>query len=138
MGIFDWIFGGKPKATTPQFEEQTTLEHEPVDSPEITPQEVQQKMDAGENLILLDVREPQEVEICCLEGAKHIPMGDIHERYKEVSDDPNAEIIVYCHHGSRSMQVMHQLWGLGFQNAKNLSGGIHAWSLDVDPSVPRY
>ncbi|MBI1389803.1 MAG: hypothetical protein GC154_15295 [bacterium] len=108
------------------------------DSPELSPAEVKQMLDAGEPLILVDVREPQELEICSIEGALHIPMGQIHSRYKEISSDPNANVVVFCHHGGRSMQVMHQLWGLGYQNAKNMSGGIHAWSLDVDPGIQRY
>jgi rhodanese-related sulfurtransferase len=65
-------------------------------------------------------------------------MGDMHTRYKEISDDPNAQVIVFCHHGHRSEQVMTQLWGLSFQNAKTMEGGIHAWSEEIDINVPTY
>lgn len=139
MGLFDWLFGS-PKKTTPSLDAEPEPDYEPqsYESSDISPTEVKQKLEQNTPLILLDVREPQEVEICSIDGALHIPMGDVHERYKEIAEDPNAEIVVFCHHGGRSMQVMHQLWGLGYQNCKNMSGGIHAWSLDVDPSVPRY
>lgn len=138
MGLFDWLLGNKPKNTAPTFDAHVDQEEAAQVETELSPQEVKQKLDAGAPLVLLDVRELQELEICSLPNALHIPMGEIYDRYKEISEDPNAEIVVICHHGSRSHQVMHQLWGLGYQNAKNLAGGIHAWSLDVDPSVPRY
>ncbi|MDP8244823.1 MAG: rhodanese-like domain-containing protein [Candidatus Hinthialibacter antarcticus] len=138
MGLLDWLFGKSQKTTLPELDDAPPEAQQEYSSPEISPPEVKQKLDAGESVILLDVRQPEELDICRIEGAMHIPMMDVHERYKEISDEPNAEIIVFCHHGSRSMQVMHQLWGLGYQNAKNMSGGIHAWSLDVDPKVPRY
>lgn len=100
--------------------------------------ELKKKLDSGEKFILLDVREQHEFDHARIPGSIHIPMGEIHARYKELGDDPNAEVIVHCHHGGRSEVVMHQLWGLGYQNAKNMVGGIDAWSLDVDPKVPRY
>ncbi len=138
MGLFDWLVRKPKKTTMPEVAEAQPEPQPHYESPEISPPEVKQKLDAGEPVILVDVRQPEEIEICHIEGAVNIPMMDVHERYKEISDDPNAEIIVFCHHGSRSMQVMHQLWGLGYQNCKNMSGGIHAWSLDVDPKVARY
>lgn len=138
MGLLDWLFGKSQKKTAPESGGAQPEPQEEYISPEISPPEVKQMIDAGEPIILVDVRQPEEVEICHIEGAVNIPMMDVHERYKEISGDPNAQIVVFCHHGSRSMQVMHQLWGLGYQNCKNMSGGIHAWSLDVDPKVPRY
>ena len=108
------------------------------DSHEVSPQEVKKKLDNGEPIILLDVREPQELQIAAIPQAKHIPMGEIHARYKEISDDPGAEIIVFCHYSDRSEVVMHQLWGLGYQNAKVMPGGIDAWSVEIDPKIPRY
>jgi adenylyltransferase/sulfurtransferase len=104
----------------------------------ITAAEVKEKMERGDSFKLVDVREPQEVAIAAIPGAVHIPMGDIHARYQELGENQNQEIIVFCHHGTRSEMVMHQLWGLGYQNTKNLVGGIDAWSLDVDPKVARY
>lgn len=146
--MFQWLsklFGSSAADTGGKAQPQN---HAPSSQPEsaaaqpdshyITAAEVKHKLDQGEPFILLDVREPQEWEIASISGAKHIPMGDIHERYKDLGEDPNQEIVVYCHHGMRSEMVMHQLWGLGFQNTKNMVGGIDAWSLDVDPKVQRY
>lgn len=117
----------RPAASIPQY-----------GSHEVSPQEVKKKLDDGESIILLDVREPQERQIAVIPQAKHIPMGEIHARYKEISDDPAAEIIVFCHYSERSEVVMHQLWGLGYQNAKVMLGGIDAWSVEIDPKIPRY
>ncbi|HQH71982.1 MAG TPA: rhodanese-like domain-containing protein, partial [bacterium] len=101
----------RPAASVPQY-----------DSHEVSPQEVKKKLDDGAPIILLDVREDQELRIAAIPQALHIPMGEIHARYKEISDDPAAEIIVFCHHGARGEVVMHQLWGLGYQNAKIMPG----------------
>lgn len=92
---------------------------------------------AGEKLVLLDVREPQELALASLPGAVHIPMGDIRYRMDEL--DPDARTVVMCHHGVRSWHVANFLVERGdFSEVQNLAGGIDAWSLDVDPSVPRY
>ncbi|MFB3787249.1 MAG: rhodanese-like domain-containing protein [bacterium] len=117
----------RPAAFVPQY-----------DSHEVSPQEVKKKLDDGAPIILLDVREERELRIAAIPRALHIPMGEIHARYKEISDDPAAEVIVFCHHGARSEVVMHQLWGLGYQNAKVMPGGIDAWSVEIDPKIPRY
>lgn len=85
---------------------------------------------------LLDVREPWEFETCHIEGASLLPMQSIPARQQEL--DPDAEIVCICHHGARSMQVAAFLERQGFTNVTNLSGGVHAWSLDVDPSMPKY
>ncbi len=107
-------------------------------SHEISPIQVKQKIEDGVARILVDVRNPDEYGKAIIQGALQIPRDDIYARYNEISDDPSAEIIVFCHHGIESEQVMHQLWGLGFQNAKVMSGGIDAWSVEVDPKIPRY
>ena len=105
-------------------------------SPQLSPTEVKQRLDAGEPLVLLDVREPEEVAIVRLDGAVHIPMGDIPGRVHEL--DPDADIVVYCHHGIRSASVAAFLMQREFGSVANLSGGIDAWSLTVDSSLPRY
>ncbi|MBN2329932.1 MAG: hypothetical protein JXR73_22525 [Candidatus Omnitrophica bacterium] len=115
-----------------------TDEIPPAESHEISPIEVKQKLDENSALILVDVRTQEEREQASIPGSLHIPRNDIHARYSEISDDPSAEIIVFCHYGIESEQVMHQLWGLGFQNAKIMSGGIDAWSVEIDPKVRRY
>lgn len=88
------------------------------------------------SFVLLDVREPEEVELACLEGALRMPMGDVPQRMQEL--DPEQEIIVMCHHGRRSAQVCAYLAQAGFSRVKNLRGGIHAWAVQVDPSVGTY
>lgn len=104
---------------------------------EISPEDVKAKLDAGEAFTLLDVREPRELEIAWIDGAKLIPMGDVPSRaHQELGpDDP---IVVICHHGVRSMNVTAWLRQQGFEKAQSMRGGIDAWSRRVDPSVPVY
>ncbi len=103
---------------------------------ELEPMEVKRRLDRGEELALLDVREPEEVRIAALPGAIHIPMGEIPARLAEL--DRDAEWVVVCHHGVRSAQVAMYLARIGFARVSNLSGGIDEWSLTVDPAIPRY
>jgi len=86
--------------------------------------------------MILDVREPFETELAPFPGAHTLPMGDVPARLGEL--DPDREIVVVCHHGVRSAQVAAYLSDKGFARVLNLAGGIEAWSLEVDPSVPRY
>jgi rhodanese-related sulfurtransferase len=103
---------------------------------ELEPAEVKQRLDQGETLTLLDVREPEEVEIAAIPDAIHIPMNDIPARLSEL--DRDAQWVVVCHHGMRSAQVAIYLTRMGFAHVANLRGGIEEWSLTVDPAVPRY
>jgi len=103
---------------------------------QVTPVEVKRLLDAGRALVLLDVREPQEVALVRIEGAIHIPMGEVPARLHEL--DPEADIVVYCHHGMRSANVCGFLQQRDFHNVANLTGGIDAWAASVDPSLPRY
>lgn len=102
----------------------------------VTPVELKAQLDSGDRPVLLDVREPQEWEIAHLTGATHMPMGSIPDRVAEL--DPESEIVVYCHHGVRSAAVVDWLRAAGFRRVHNLAGGIDRWSLDVDPTLPRY
>ena len=87
--------------------------------------------------ILLDVREPWEHEAARIEGSTLMPMGDVPSRaYAEL--DPDAHIVVVCHHGQRSLAVAMWLRREGFERAQSLAGGIEEWSRVVDASVPRY
>ena len=104
--------------------------------PEILPQDLKARLDKGDAVVLLDVREPEEVEIVQLLGSVHIPMGDIPGRLHEL--DPDKEIIVYCHHGVRSMRVAMFLAQHDFGQVKNLAGGIDAWAIAVAPGMMRY
>ncbi len=87
--------------------------------------------------VLLDVREPWEVETASIAGALLMPMGDIPGRANQELD-PEARIIALCHHGVRSLNVAAWLRNQGFEQAQSLAGGIDAWSRQVDPSVARY
>jgi molybdopterin/thiamine biosynthesis adenylyltransferase/rhodanese-related sulfurtransferase/molybdopterin converting factor small subunit len=112
-------------------EAQPTVNH----VPEITPTELKQKLDAGEDLFILDVREPHEVEICHLNGHL-IPLGDLPDRVHEL--DSARNIVAYCRSGVRSARAVAFLQQAGFRKVWNLQGGILAWSDQVDPSVPKY
>ena len=107
-----------------------------MDSEEITPKELKEKLDKKEDLILLDVREPWESEICSIQGSKLIPLGDLGERTEEL--DKTKEIVLYCHHGGRSFMALNKLKKSGFKKLKNLDGGIDAWAEDVDQEMERY
>jgi rhodanese-related sulfurtransferase len=103
---------------------------------EITPAETKRRLDRGEKLLLVDVREPWETEICRIEGAQLISMGSIPANLQAL--DTDDEVVCYCHHGVRSLDVAVWLRGQGVERAKSLAGGIERWSLEVDPQVPRY
>ena len=104
---------------------------------EIDPESVQRMSKGGERFTLLDVREPWEFDAARIEGAKLIPMGDVPSRaHQEL--DPDDHIIVYCHHGVRSLNVTAWLRQQGFEKAQSMAGGIDAWSRRVDPKVPLY
>jgi rhodanese-related sulfurtransferase len=102
----------------------------------IEPTELKARLDRGEQMFILDVREPGEIALAPFPGATHISMGDVPSRLVEL--DPDRETVVVCHHGIRSAQVAMYLARMGFERVLNLSGGINAWSLEVDPATPRY
>ncbi len=104
---------------------------------EIDPESVQKMSERGNSFMLLDVREPWEFETSRIDGAKLMPMGDVPSRaHQEL--DPEDHIVVYCHHGVRSMNVTAWLRQQGFEKAQSMAGGIDAWSRRVDPKVPVY
>lgn len=102
----------------------------------ITPRDLKARLDKGDKLVLLDVREPWEHSLAKIEGSILIPLGALPQSLDKL--DRQAEIITYCHHGMRSADAAGFLLQQGFTNVKNLVGGIDAWSVQVDPSVPRY
>src|SRR5688572_12274028 len=104
--------------------------------PEITVVELSEKLQGSQPPLLIDVREPDEYEFSRIEGAQLKPLGEIMEWAKEL--DPEAEIVCQCHTGRRSAQAAYYLQSLGFKRVFNLKGGIDAWSLQIDPDVPRY
>ncbi|HEU4416913.1 MAG TPA: molybdopterin-synthase adenylyltransferase MoeB [Candidatus Angelobacter sp.] len=103
--------------------------------PEITVEELKQRLDAREDLFILDVREPHEYQICNLNGVL-IPLNDLPRRVNEL--DPSKEMVVHCRSGARSARAVGFLRQAGFTKAKNLAGGILAWADRIDPKVPKY
>lgn len=104
---------------------------------QLTVRELKEKLDQGANdFVLIDVREPWELNVCSLPGAKPIPMRAIPARYMELPKD--SDIVLMCHHGVRSQQVAYFLERQGFNRLNNLVGGIAAWAREVDPDMPTY
>ena len=103
--------------------------------PEITAADFLARRSRGDALTLLDVREDWEVGVANVAGTIHIPMGQVADRLAEL--DRSTEIVVLCRSGRRSLDVAKLLQGQGF-NSLNLTGGILAWSRDIDPSIPTY
>lgn len=103
---------------------------------EIDSATLKRRLDRGDRIVILDVREPGEIAIAPFPGAIHIPMGEFPSRSGEL--DPAQEVVVVCHHGLRSAQVAAYLAHLGFEQVINLAGGIDAWSVAVDAELPRY
>ncbi len=102
----------------------------------ITPSELSERLAGGEELSLLDVREMEELSIAKLDGALHIPMGDIPARIGEL--DPAKPVVCICHHGVRSASVAGFLEAQDFERVYNLTGGIDGWAIEVDPAIARY
>jgi rhodanese-related sulfurtransferase len=91
----------------------------------------------SDSFCLLDVREPWEAALAAIPGSRLLPMGDVPSR-AHMELNPDAHIVVYCHHGSRSLNVVMWLREQGFPETQSLSGGIDAWSVQIDPAIARY
>ena len=106
---------------------------------EITPAEVKRRLDAGEKLYLVDCREPGEFEMARIAGAELIPMNTTPQHLHRLDGmAEEAPLIVYCHHGVRSLMVVNWLRQQGVDGCASMSGGIDLWSLSIDSGVPRY
>jgi rhodanese-related sulfurtransferase len=127
---------GDEPLSNPDWQMRAMPQENSMDNLEITPAEAKRRLDGGEKLLLVDVREPWEFEICRIEGAKLIPMGSIPANLQAL--DTDEDVICYCHHGMRSFDVAVWLRAQGVESAKSLSGGIERWSTEIDPQVPRY
>lgn len=103
---------------------------------DIEPTEVKQKIDRGDNFVLIDVREPHEYQICSIPTAKLIPLGELPKRVNELNTAD--EIVAHCKSGMRSAKAVDFLKQAGFKRVRNMKGGILAWSDKVDPTVPKY
>jgi adenylyltransferase/sulfurtransferase len=107
-----------------------------MDELEITPAEVKARLDRGENLVLVDVREPWEHVICRIEGAKLIPMAKLPSNLPLF--EQAGDVVLYCHYGIRSLEAATWLRGRGVEGAQSLAGGIERWANEIDPGVPHY
>ena len=104
---------------------------------EITPVEVKAKLDRGEHIQLIDVREPEEHAICQIAGARLIPMREIPQNLQEL-DGLDVPLVVFCHHGVRSLAVVDWLRRQGVEDCQSMIGGTDQWSREIDPQVCRY
>jgi adenylyltransferase/sulfurtransferase len=102
----------------------------------LSAEEIKREMESGNPIVILDVREPWEYQTAKIEGSILIPLGQLEKRKEELN--PDAKIVCLCHMGVRSFKAMKYLQSCGFKHVRNLAGGIDAWSIKVDPSVPRY
>lgn len=98
--------------------------------------DLKRKLDAGEKFVLVDVRQANELDICKIAGAIHIPLHELTQRVGEL--DPSSEIVMQCHHGGRSQRAAEFLVSQGFRNVANLAGGIEEWAARIDPDMARY
>jgi adenylyltransferase/sulfurtransferase len=122
---YDAFCGAKPKA----------LAKEPV-TMELTATELKEELAGGAKIVLLDVREAWEFELCRIEGSVPLPMGELPERLEEL--DKSATIVTICHKGGRSLQAARFLQASGFKAARSLKGGVESWALNVDKGMTRY
>ena len=106
---------------------------------EIAPYEVRRRIAAHEPVTLIDVREPTEYQLARIEGAELIPMRTVPASLQHLeAESDRGPLIVYCHHGVRSLNVVNWLREQGISNAQSMAGGIDRWSREIDPSVPLY
>ena len=105
---------------------------------EVGPVDLKRRLDAGENVILLDVREPSELAICSLVYTANVPLGQQHLRLSELDEYKNKEVVVYCRSGKRSGRACQFILDNGFKHVVNLKGGILAWADEVDPTLTKY
>ena len=102
----------------------------------LAPQDLAQRLGAGEDLVLVDVRESAELAICAITGAQHLPLGELPHRLEEL--DPSRPVVCICHHGIRSQHAAHFLAQNGFERLYNLTGGVDRWAEEVDADMARY
>lgn len=105
---------------------------------EIDCRSVADRLQRGDELLLIDCREEDEYAIAKIDGARLIPMGQLPERVGEIEAFRDAPLVVHCHHGGRSLRVVHWLRAQGFSQAQSMAGGIDQWAVEIDSSVVRY
>lgn len=102
----------------------------------IKPEMLKQRLEKGDKLELIDVRDPWEYDTCCIDGSRNIPMTELESRLDTI--DTSVDTVLICHHGMRSYQIANYLESMGYLRMINLEGGIHAWAQNVDPDMPQY
>ena len=107
-----------------------------MDDIQIEPKELKQKMDEGAKVLVVDVREPWEHQIGAIAGAKLVPLNSLPMNLGVF--EGAQEVVIYCHHGIRSLNAAAWLRSQGVDGARSLTGGIERWSTEIDPKVPRY
>ncbi len=107
-----------------------------MDDIQIAPQELKQKLDQAAKVLVVDVREPWEAQVCTIEGAKLVPLNTLPANMALFAEA--EEIVIYCHHGMRSLNAAAWLRSQGIDGARSLTGGIERWSTEIDPRVARY
>ena len=115
--------------------EEAILPFNPADY-SIEPQSLKQMVDEGQDFVMLDVRESWENKVACIPGTTLIPLRDLPQRVNELN--PRQEIVVYCHHGVRSLDAAYLLQQLGIKGGTSLIGGIDQWAREIDPTIERY
>jgi len=115
------------------------LVSQPILPLEVPPQEVKRRLDSGEKIALIDVREPAEFAVARIENAELVPMRTVPAELSRLDARTDVgTLIVFCHHGVRSLNVVNWLREQGVDACQSMAGGIDRWSLEIDPSVPRY
>ncbi len=109
-----------------------------LDRLEISPQDVKTKLDQKEDFVLLDCREQNEYDLVHIAPSRLVPMSELEQKVDELKDLQEKEIVVYCHHGRRSMMVTRWMLEHGFAHVKSMAGGIDRWSEEIDPALQRY
>jgi len=103
---------------------------------QISPRELHEKLQKNEKVIIIDVRNQNELDICKIENSMHIPLHELGQRYHQLPDD--ISLVVQCHHGGRSQRAAEYLIQQGFRDVYNLAGGIELWAAQIDPTMARY
>ncbi len=136
------VCGGAPSITAPiDYEAFCAAQSGTVDAdavPEITAQELAGRLASDAAPLLIDVREPWEIETARIEGARTVPLGELEKRISELEEWRERPVVVHCHHGGRSRRACETLRAHGFAHVENLAGGIDAWAVQVDPTIVRY
>lgn len=105
---------------------------------EVTPREVKQMLDRGEDFALIDCRTPGEYQVARIEGATLVPIQEVGARLGELEPLKDKRVVIHCHHGVRSLRMTMFLQSQGFADVKSMAGGIDLWAIDVEPGMKRY